>query len=50
MEELLRIDAKAWLAEGPQLTEFYSKFGDRFPAELRRQHEEQQRRLAEAAR
>jgi phosphoenolpyruvate carboxykinase (GTP) len=50
MEELLRIDPKAWLAEGPQLAEFYAKFGDRLPAEIRRQHDEQQRRLAEAAR
>jgi phosphoenolpyruvate carboxykinase (GTP) len=50
MDELLQIDAKAWLGEGPHLAEFYGKFGNRLPAEIRRQHDEQQRRLAEAAR
>lgn len=45
MEELLRVDAKGFAAEWPQLNEFYAKFGDRLPAEIRRQHEAQRKRL-----
>ncbi|MBI3817288.1 MAG: phosphoenolpyruvate carboxykinase (GTP) [Planctomycetes bacterium] len=45
MDELLRIDPKGWAAEAPQLTDFYNKFGDRLPAEIRRQHQMQMKRL-----
>ena len=48
MEQLLRVDAAAWAHETPQLSEFYAKFGQRLPAEITRQHDEQKRRLAEA--
>jgi phosphoenolpyruvate carboxykinase (GTP) len=45
LDELLAIDRKGWLAEGPQLQEFYNKFGSRLPAEIRRQHDSQMKRL-----
>ncbi|MFN0204844.1 MAG: phosphoenolpyruvate carboxykinase (GTP) [Planctomycetota bacterium] len=45
MEELLTIDPAGWAHEGPQLSEFYAKFGDRLPAEIKNQHEMQMKRL-----
>lgn len=45
MDELLAIDPKGWAEEGPRLTEFYNKFGDRLPAGIREQHEKQTKRI-----
>jgi phosphoenolpyruvate carboxykinase (GTP) len=37
LEELLRVDGPAILAEMPQFEEHYARFGDRLPVELARQ-------------
>jgi phosphoenolpyruvate carboxykinase (GTP) len=45
MEELLRIDAEAWLKELPSIEEHYTKFGDRLPKELRSELDGLKKRL-----
>jgi phosphoenolpyruvate carboxykinase (GTP) len=47
LEELLRVDGPAILAEMPQFEEHYARFGDRLPAELARQLATLKRRLEE---
>jgi phosphoenolpyruvate carboxykinase (GTP) len=49
LEELLRVDGPAILAEMPQFEEHYARFGDRLPAELARQLATLKRRLEEEA-
>ena len=34
MEAVLRVDTDEWLAELPQVTEWFEKFGDKLPAVL----------------
>ena len=48
MEQLLRVDAAAWAHETPNYRSSTREFGQRLPAEITRQHDEQKRRLAEA--
>ena len=45
MDELLTVDRTAWRAEADGIAEFFAKFGDRLPAEMRRQHAELAKRL-----
>ena len=37
VEELLRVDVPAWIAELPDIEAHFKTFGDRLPAELRSQ-------------
>ncbi|MBN2652477.1 MAG: phosphoenolpyruvate carboxykinase (GTP) [Spirochaetales bacterium] len=39
MKELLTVDAEAWKAELPEINEFFNKFGDRYPAKLKKEIE-----------
>jgi phosphoenolpyruvate carboxykinase (GTP) len=34
LEQLVRVERDAWLAELPLVREYYAQFGDRLPAEL----------------
>jgi phosphoenolpyruvate carboxykinase (GTP) len=34
LEEVLRVDTEEWLAELPQVTEWFEKFGDKLPTVL----------------
>ncbi len=43
--ELLRVDIDGWLQEIPLINEYYDQFGDRLPAELRKEIKELQQRL-----
>jgi phosphoenolpyruvate carboxykinase (GTP) len=45
VEELLRVDPKAWKRELPLLREHFARFGEHLPAELERQLEALARRL-----
>ncbi len=47
MEDLLTVDEEAWRAEADGMMEFFEKFGDRLPEEIRRQEEALKARLAE---
>ncbi len=38
MEELLRVDPAGWIAEHSDTGNFFQKFGDRLPAEIRDEH------------
>jgi phosphoenolpyruvate carboxykinase (GTP) len=48
LEELLRVDVEAWLAEVHGVGEYYAKFGDRVPGELGDELDALQKRLEEA--
>lgn len=43
--ELLRVDIDGWLQEIPLINEYYDQFGDRLPAELRKEIKKLQQRL-----
>jgi phosphoenolpyruvate carboxykinase (GTP) len=43
--ELLRVNIDSWLQEIPLINEYYDQFGDRLPAELRKEIKELQQRL-----
>jgi phosphoenolpyruvate carboxykinase (GTP) len=45
MDELLRVDTEAWLAQMPQIKEHYARFGDGLPEALRAQLEALEQRL-----
>jgi len=45
MEKLLKVDPTEWEAEIPLIEEHYAKFGDRLPAELRKEFEALKKRL-----
>jgi phosphoenolpyruvate carboxykinase (GTP) len=45
MNELLSVDAEAWLAQMPQIKEHYARFGDGLPEALRAQLETLEQRL-----
>ncbi len=45
MEELLKVDAKAWKAEIPNLEEHFAQFGERLPQGMRQQLEDLKKRL-----
>jgi phosphoenolpyruvate carboxykinase (GTP) len=45
VEELLRVDAEDWEQELADTKEFFGKFGDRLPGELRQEHDQLARRL-----
>ncbi len=45
MAKLLEVDVDSWREQLPQMREHYAKFGDRLPAELRRQLEALEQRL-----
>ncbi len=45
LDELLRVRAEDWLPELPEIREFYSKFGDRMPAEMRAEVDALEKRL-----
>jgi phosphoenolpyruvate carboxykinase (GTP) len=45
IEELLRVDAEDWEQELADTKEFFGKFGDRLPGELRQEHDQLARRL-----
>jgi phosphoenolpyruvate carboxykinase (GTP) len=45
LEELLRVDAAAWLAEIPSIEEHYARFGSRLPAGLKSELESLKTRL-----
>ena len=50
VDELLRVDPKAWRRELPLLREHFARFGEHLPAELERQLEALARRLDGASR
>jgi phosphoenolpyruvate carboxykinase (GTP) len=45
MDELLRVDEEGWRAEVPLIRDYYSKFGDRLPAELTKEVDALEQRL-----
>ena len=45
LDELLKVRAEDWLPELPEIREFYSKFGDRMPAEMRAEVDALEKRL-----
>jgi phosphoenolpyruvate carboxykinase (GTP) len=45
MTQLLEVDPEAWKQQLPQMHEHYARFGDRLPAEMRRQLEALEQRL-----
>jgi len=45
MAQLLEVDPEAWKRQLPQMREHYARFGDRLPAEMRRQLEALEQRL-----
>ena len=45
MEELMRIDRDAWIAEVPDIEKHFAAFGDRLPERLTKQLEELRKRL-----
>ena len=45
---LLRVDIDGWLQEIPLINEYYDKFGDRLPPEMRNQVEQLKQRLEKA--
>ncbi|MBQ8731786.1 MAG: phosphoenolpyruvate carboxykinase (GTP) [Oscillospiraceae bacterium] len=47
LRELLNVDKALWAEEAEGITEFYGKFGDRLPAELKEELEALKKRLAE---
>ncbi|HEY2636562.1 MAG TPA: phosphoenolpyruvate carboxykinase domain-containing protein, partial [Solirubrobacteraceae bacterium] len=49
LEELLEVDPAAWQAQLPQVREYFAKFGDDLPAELRAQLDALEQRLADAS-
>ena len=48
LHQLLDVDANAWKEEAERNAGFLSKFGDRLPTALRREHEDLVRRLSES--
>jgi phosphoenolpyruvate carboxykinase (GTP) len=46
LDELLRVDSRAWVEESKAIGIFFDKFGDRLPAELRTEHKALAGRLA----
>jgi phosphoenolpyruvate carboxykinase (GTP) len=45
MDELLTVDRTDWRTEADGIGEFFAKFGDRLPAEMRRQRDQLVKRL-----
>jgi phosphoenolpyruvate carboxykinase (GTP) len=45
MNELLRMDIDAWKGELTDIEKFFSQFGDRLPARLRKQLDDLKKRL-----
>ena len=45
LTELLKVDKEIWKEEAKGIREFYKKFGDRLPKELRQQLDELEKRL-----
>ncbi|MEX2524137.1 MAG: phosphoenolpyruvate carboxykinase (GTP) [Gammaproteobacteria bacterium] len=48
MAELLRVDIDGWLQEIPLIEEYYARFGDHLPKELREEVEQLKQRLQKA--
>lgn len=48
LEAVLRVDPQEWLAEIPQVTEWFNKFGDKLPAVLWAELDALRARLADA--
>ena len=46
MDKLLEVNKTEWAAEIPDIEKFYSQFGDRVPAELKKQLEELKKKFA----
>ena len=46
LADLLNVDKDIWKDEAAGIEEFYKKFGDRLPAELKKQLDELKARLA----
>jgi phosphoenolpyruvate carboxykinase (GTP) len=46
LDELLRVDSRAWVEESKAIGIFFDKFGDRLPAELRTEHKALAGRIA----
>jgi phosphoenolpyruvate carboxykinase (GTP) len=49
VDELLRVDPEDWEQELADTKEFFQKFGDRLPRELRDEHDKLARRLGRTA-
>lgn len=49
LEELFRVDAEDWKADLADSAEFFAKFGNRLPAELKQEHEGTGKRLQKRA-
>jgi phosphoenolpyruvate carboxykinase (GTP) len=49
MHELLRVDAADWAKEHGETGEFFKKFGDRLPEEIREEHNRLGERLQRVA-
>jgi phosphoenolpyruvate carboxykinase (GTP) len=48
MRELLRVDVEGWLSEVPLIEDYYAKFGDRLPEELRAELRAMKERLEQS--
>ena len=46
IEELLRVDPEDWEDDLADSKQFFQKFGDRLPPEIREEHEKLSRRLS----
>jgi phosphoenolpyruvate carboxykinase (GTP) len=46
MKEVLRVDAEDWEDDLADSKQFFEKFGDRLPGEIREEHEKLSRRLS----
>ncbi|HEX7715008.1 MAG TPA: phosphoenolpyruvate carboxykinase domain-containing protein, partial [Bacillota bacterium] len=48
MAELLKVDRDEWLKEAASIREYYTKFGDKLPQELRKEIDALEERLRDA--